>query len=251
MIIFFFSELPWSWWFITTEKWAIPSRVSDWHPCGATAGPAGIFWSDTCVACCGLQTLNTVDPRKLLISLGNLHWRRRPSKGCYPPQEDLATQKSDSVKHRELVRLSGGGLEPQQWCVVTDPDWCCSEMCIFDLTQTSVSLQNSKDELEESPLDLLITLLNMVTLNNFQVSAFYCEFVYSNPVIEARWLNPASWGTDYEHKVIYPHWLPRVNGTEFCYCVHMEIHSEKASGLSTSVYGPPSKHLLELLQFYS
>lgn len=78
-------------------------------------------------------------------------------------------------------------------------------MRIFDLTQTSVSLQNPKDELEESPLDLLITLPNMVTLNNFHVSAFYCEFVYSNPVIEARWLNPASWGTDYEHKVIYPH----------------------------------------------
>lgn len=107
MIIFFFSELPWSWWFITIENWAIQGRVSDRHPCGAVTGMAGIFWSDTCVPYCGLQTIDTVDPKKLLIPLGNLHRRRTPSKGCYLPQEDLATQKSDFVQHRELVRSSG------------------------------------------------------------------------------------------------------------------------------------------------
>lgn len=78
-------------------------------------------------------------------------------------------------------------------------------MRISDLTQTSVPLQNPEDELEEGPPDLFITLPNMVTLNNFHVSVFYCKFVHSNPVIEARWLNLASWGTDYKHKVIYPH----------------------------------------------
>lgn len=78
-------------------------------------------------------------------------------------------------------------------------------MHISGLTQTSVSLQNPEDELEESPPDLFITLPNVVTLNNFHGFAFHCKFVHSNPVIEARWLNLASWGIDYEHKVIYPH----------------------------------------------